>query len=282
METKFNIITRFSRKESIQNLLSSLYSQTFTNYHHYITYMDNDDLIYLKGITNQNITTFVRVPKYKQFPNLWSYYQYHDLYTDYTNSNWTEEWKMNITNEGKPNKDELQPLYQINYEEVVKYEKNGFWCSTLNRSEGILCQHFPFNLYLKYTELMINDGWILYFDDDDVFESNESLNILSTNINNTDEDTLQIFRFRTRGNDGTELLPHDNYLQFMKTGHPIVHSEVIAGCFCFHSKYRNYTVWDEWRKADIRTVKALERVIPKINYMDEIILSASFREKIYA
>jgi hypothetical protein len=261
-------------------MIDSLYSQTYDNFHHWITYEDNHSLEILKSLVNVNKTTFIRVPKYKQMKNLWMYYQYHDVYTNYLDSDWTENCKMKILIGDKPDRNEIDSLDNEVVEKIFNYEKNGFWCSTIGETRTNICQHFPFNLYLKIAETHIKDGWILYLDDDDLLEDKNSLLKLKNQISNTDEDTLQVFRFRNRNKE--ELIPHNDYLTFMKTGHPIIHMEVIAGCFCFHSKYREFTVWDEWRRGDVRTVKALERVIPKINYIDDVILKAGERQKIYA
>ena len=278
---KINIITRFSREESIKNCLKSLYSQNYNNYHHWITYESDDDLNLLKSLVNEEKTTLIKVQKYKQFKNLWMYYQYHDVYTDYLNKDWVEKSKTKITIGEKPNKVLIDSSENEKIEKVFKYEKDNFWCMTLPTTLTNVCQHFPFNVYLKIAESHIKDGWIFYIDDDDVFEDEYSLSYLVFNIISTDEDTLQIGRVRTRGNNGQELIPHDSPLKFMKTGHPIIHMEVITGCFAFHSKYKDYTVWDEWRMGDVRTAKALESVIPKISFFDKILVKAHYREKIY-
>jgi hypothetical protein len=278
-KTKFNIITRYSRDESINNLLDSLYSQTYKNFKHIITYNSDNDLDFLKEITDEEITTLVKVPFYPWYENLWMYYQYHDIETNYTDKEWHIKSNLKLHLGDKPNLGELDNKFNKKVENIVRYEKNGYWCETIGRTVTNLCQHFPFNIYLKIAESYVKDGWILYLDDDDLFENETSLERLNKQILNTNEDTLQVFRFRNR--DGEGLIPKDKYLHFMRTGHPIVHMEVIAGCFSFHSKYKGYTVWDEWRRGDVRTVKSLERFISNINYIDDVILKAGYREKIY-
>lgn len=282
MEVKFNIITRFSRKESIENLIRSIQTQSYTNYHHWITYEQEDDLPFLMKIVDISKTTFIKVTPYKQFKNLWMYYQYHDVFTNYLEKDWYEKAKVKIVIGEEPDQKLLDSQENDKIDEIFKYEKDEFWCSTINRTVTNICQHFPFNLYLKIVESKISNGWILHLDDDDLFEKDDSLEIIKKNIILTDENTIQIYRTRTRGFDNTELLPHDGYFQFMKTGHPIVHMECITPNFCFHSKYKEYTAWDEWRRADVRTIKSLERVIPKINYIDDIITKAGERIQVYA
>lgn len=280
-QVKINLITRFSREESIKNCLNSLYTQSYDNYHQYITYEDFKDLEFLKSIIDENKTTLVKVPHYTRLKNLWMYYQYHDVYTNYLDKNWYNDSKFKVHFGEKPKLSDLDNIENEKVEEVFRYEKNGFWCTTIDRTVTNLCQHFPFNLYNKIVEAKIEDGWIMYLDDDDVLYENDSLEKLSMNINKTDEDTLQIFTFKNRYDNVKPFIPQEKYLRFMKAGHPIIHMECIAGNLCFHSKYKDYTVWDEWRKGDVRTIKALEKVTKNVNYIDEIIMSAGYREKVY-
>ena len=39
---------------------------------------------------------------------------------------------------------------------------------------------------------------------------------------------------------------------------------------CFHSKYADYTYWDEWSSADYRTATSLREAIPDLNVSDLI------------
>jgi len=60
----------------------------------------------------------------------------------------------------------------------------------------------------------------------------------------------------------------------MKAGHPFVLHEIGGSNYVFHSKYLDYTVWDEWSGADYRTAKNLEKVTMNKNFVDLIIIRA--------
>ena len=62
MKPVINIVTRFSRIESIERCLNTLYKQTYDNIHHIITYETDELKEYLDTKVNHNITTMVRVP----------------------------------------------------------------------------------------------------------------------------------------------------------------------------------------------------------------------------
>ena len=54
-----------------------------------------------------------------------------------------------------------------------------------------------------------------------------------------------------------------------------MYGEIGGGCLIFHSKYKDYTVWDEWTNADYRTAKVLEKVIPNKNFFDKVVIDAT-------
>jgi hypothetical protein len=264
----FNIITRFSRKDKIERTINSVNQQTFSNINHYITYENDKDIDFLKSIKTKVPTHFIKVPKYNKIDNIGIYYEYHDIHTNYLD--WDLEKSKFKFYHGNP-PDEKSDEDRIIYDSQIRYEKDGFWCETLNYSVRMVCRHFPYNLYLKIVEGYLEDGWIIYLDDDDFFMSNDSLEKLNNHIENNDEDTIHIFKILTAF-DGVTM-PNEKYFLFMKTGHPIVHKECGGSCFTFHTKYKQYANWDEWRLSDVRVIKSLERVIPKKNFIDEIIIN---------
>ena len=113
-----NVLTRASRKDSIQPSIESVASQTYENYHHIITYETKEMGEYLESIVNLEKTTLVKVPKYKHFPELSFSYNHHNDYTKFLEPNW-EFWerKVHINGEGY-NKD-----YQLILSEGEKSQK---------------------------------------------------------------------------------------------------------------------------------------------------------------
>jgi hypothetical protein len=71
-----------------------------------------------------------------------------------------------------------------------------------------------------------------------------------------------------------KIKPSDKYWDFMKTGHPFVLHEIGGSNYVFHTKYLDYTVWDEWSGADYRTAKNLEKVTMNKNFVNQVIIVA--------
>ena len=257
-----NIITRYSRDEGLKRTVSSINEQNLNEeITHYITYEEKipiaSDYEFLKN------TVFVKVPKMQIIDYLGLYYHHNDYHTDYVNFNLNKDCNYYYS-KTKPD------VEKINYP-VKKFESNGLWCVTLNESVVSYCEHFPPNIYLKIVEEKIKDGWILYLDDGDILEENNSLNKLIEEIKRHDEDTLHIFKLMNRGR--TFTTPREGiWNTHYKVGHPLVLGECSGSCILFHSKWKEYTKWDEFRKADYRTVRSLETIIPKRNLFDEVII----------
>lgn len=260
-----NIITRCSRKEGIVNTLNSLNSQKISNVNHFITYENNEMYAFLKGLKYKYNTEFIKVPKYNKVDNLYMSYEHDDYYSnylepDYEFMNIKFHYGKNIDKDHGERK-KLEP---------VKFEKDGFWCMTLDKTIRLTSKHFPYNLYLKIAEQKIDNGWIFFLDDDDVFYDNDSLLELNENILNNCEDTMFIFKMLRK----PTTVPSDDFFKRMKIGLPLVFGEIGASTICFHSKYKKYTVWDEWANSDYRTAKSLERVIKNKKFINKIFVNA--------
>lgn len=263
-EPLINVITRASRKESILTNINSVKSQIYKNVHHIITYETKEIGEYLTSIVDKEKTTLVKVPKYKHIPELSYSYNHHDAYTKFLEPNW-EFWdrKVHLNGEG------FDPNYRINVKSN-RYEMPGVgWATdfsfTMRKSMG----HFPYNQYLKIAERYLKEGWVVYLDDDDSFYKENTLERVSKALEEGGEDAL--FLNKNIANYGVK--PSDKIWFSMKVGHPIVLG-AIGGCnFIFHSKYVDYTAWDEWRGADYRTAKCLEEIIPKKAFLNEILVN---------
>lgn len=262
-----NIITRFSREEGFKKCLESLNSQTYKGVHHYITYETQEKLKYLRSLDYKYPTTFVKVPKYNKVKNLYLYCEHHDVHTDYLNWDW-DKWGVQVVLGDK------EPLRQEIKCKEDKFEIPGYWCMSLSHTLRKRSAHAPYNFYVKIAEQHINEGWIAYLDDDDVYTSETSLEDLASHIGKYDEDTLHFFRMIRETDDGENLVPSSKFWNYHLAGHPIIHGEAGAGTFCFHSKYKGCTQWGEWTGDDYRSLKALERVIPKKNFINQVLYNA--------
>lgn len=262
-----NVITRFSRKDKFLKALESLSSQTYNNIRHYVTYETQENLGFLQSLEYKHPTAFIRVPNYNRINNLHLYYEHHDGDTDYLNWDW-EKWDVQtVLGEEIPPRNEVECKKQ-------RYYGENYWCESLPHSLRKKSTHSPYNLYVKIAETCIGKGWIVYLDDDDVYTSNESIQILVNSIKESNEDTLHVFRMKRKTDDGENIVPSNRFFRYHTVGHPIIHGEVGSGCICFHSKYKEFTQWGHWSGDDYRTIKALERVIPYKKHLVDILYDA--------
>jgi glycosyltransferase involved in cell wall biosynthesis len=265
-EPLINIITRASRKHSIKRSVDSVLNQTYKNIHHIITYENDEILNYLQTITNPDITTLVRVPQYKQIDNLYMSYMHHDHYSNWAEPNWEFlDRKVHLSSDGIV-RDRI-PVKPVKYEKHIGGGAIA-WCTSLDHAARKIVSHFPPNLYLKIAEGYLKEGWVLYLDDDDTLFNNTIIEEVSSCIQESTEDTLHYIktRYKKGAKDSTPPLKHWEY---MKLGHPPIYGEIGSCNIIFHSRYSKYTVWDEWRAADNRSINALHNTIPGKNFIDK-------------
>ena len=102
-------------------------------------------------------------------------------------------------------------------------------------------EHYKYNLYCNKLLEKVNDGWIMFLDDDDMFSTNYSLQIISE-----------------------QMTHYNNFIYWsVKLGHnKIVHPNInnitfgsISGIgFIFHSKYKDIAQWQCKRGGDFSFV----------------------------
>jgi len=239
-----NIITRLSRKNSFKNkLLPSLKSQTFQNYHHVITYSSKDIRDFVEPYVDKDKTTFCKVFPQRKLSNL------------HKGINYNQE---NIF-------DKLEDLDPRVFDE----KKEQFNQRPDPTGSRVHFSHFPFNLYHIKAESKLKPGWVIYLDDDDTLYDNISLEILNNFA--TDPDTLYFYRFFMKGvgPDETALRHSLNDLP------PALGTGFCGASFTFHTKYLDYTNWDEWSGADWRTCQSLWYNVKNVSLIDKIIQNIS-------
>lgn len=100
---------------------------------------------------------------------------------------------------------------------------------------------YKFNLYLNKLHDMVEDGWIMYLDDDDMFSHK---NVLKT-INEYIEENLFIFWKYLKPD---KIIFNPTHLAFGG----------ITGCaICFNSKFKHLSKWKDERGSDFTMVKNL-------------------------
>ena len=125
--------------------------------------------------------------------------------------------------------------------------------------------HAPYNLHCNILLDEVEDGWIMFLDDDDHLLHDQVLYELESIIKKEDEDTLFVFKMRYP--DGSVKPPKSIFKE-----RRIKINEIGSCCFLFHSKYRNFARWDEWKGADFRFLKQLEKEIPKIKWINKVFI----------
>ena len=119
--------------------------------------------------------------------------------------------------------------------------------------------HFPYNTYCNELLNKVEDGWVLFLDDDDILIDNNSISEIIKHIDN--EDTLMIWKV----NSPNGIKPLNSFKK-----KPTL-NDICSNCFLFHSKYIKYAVWDDLKAADYRVVNRLSGIIKNIIWIDKVI-----------
>ncbi len=148
--------------------------------------------------------------------------------------------------------DKIESLeYLKDYDMIDKYEMK-----TTSK------ERFKHNLYLNTMMDKVQDGFIMYLDDDDMMAHNNSLNIINDNI--TNEKDLIIWKFMRPD----KLIYPD---KIIRLGH-------ISGCaYTFNSKYKLKSRWVDRQCSDYyfitKLLKNTNLNIKKIDYILTRIIS---------
>jgi len=111
---------------------------------------------------------------------------------------------------------------------------------------------------------MITEGWVMYLDDDDLFNNPDSVTQIVNGINNNDEDTVIYWKMIFNGGAIPNVINKDNPPKLYNIGSP---------CFTYNHKYLSKVKWDGWKCADFRFINNLHNKIPKFDWLDkELIL----------
>lgn len=117
----------------------------------------------------------------------------------------------------------------------------------------------PYNLYLNDLNNKVEDGWVMYLDDDDCFMDNDSLQKIVNHIEH--EDQLLLWRVKFP----LVVIPEDIYMYKQPA---LTHISMIG--FMFHSKYINTVKFDNQKCADYRFISQLYNTIKDKVWINEI------------
>lgn len=117
---------------------------------------------------------------------------------------------------------------------------------------------FKYNMYLNDLQNEVNDGYIIYLDDDDCLYDSDSLNKLVNVIKSDDDLVIWRVKFPNR------LVPSDSNF-----GKAPVLKDISGIGFSFHVKHKKE--WEPYKRGDYRVAKALYESVPNVIYLNEVI-----------
>lgn len=219
-------------------LLPSLYSQTYGDFHHIITYETEEMKEAIVPHLDMTRTTLCKVFPVRAIPGLFKsfYYRQFDLLDDL---------------------DVIDPQYS---DGKVRNQPN--WEG--GRTEFA---HFPYNLYMIRAEKKVTPGWVMYLDDDDRLYSPDALAKLNAGL--LDPNSIYFIRVK-RGHGIWPLEYALKHVVDLGTP-PALGLGFQSSTFVFHSNFIEFTAWDEWAGGDWKTIQSLCHVAPKRGLIDEII-----------
>lgn len=115
-------------------------------------------------------------------------------------------------------------------------------------------EKYKFNLYLNILMDCVNDGWIMYLDDDDMICHNNVFTIINDNLN--DRDNVYIWKFLR-----PDKIIYPNDLNNIKLG------EISGVAICFHCQHKTNARWSDQQYGDYRLINKLELRRKFINFI---------------
>lgn len=113
----------------------------------------------------------------------------------------------------------------------------------------------PYNLYLNHLYNYVDDGFVIFLDDDDEFESEKSLETIAYALNSSKGPIDTLLFWKVAFSNGL-ILPKIFDNNFLRPRN-------VSGIgFAFHSKYIFSALWDEFKECDFRVAHKLSLVVP--------------------
>jgi hypothetical protein len=127
-------------------------------------------------------------------------------------------------------------------------------------------KYSPHNLYFNEMLKIVDDGWVLYLDDDDYFINEDCVLKIVEAINKNNEDTLIFWKFKLGDN---LILP-----KIINKNNPPKLYNIGSCCVCFNFKHINIIKWDAWKCSDFRIINNLFNNVNKNYFINEVLVIA--------
>lgn len=122
--------------------------------------------------------------------------------------------------------------------------------------------HSPYNLYCNSLMDVVEDGWIMFLDDDDVLVDPSVIKGIMDGL--TDENEVIVWRGQI----------HDKVIPSFSFGRGVSLGDIGSFCFMFHSKHKWAAKWDEVKESDFRVIFKLARLL-KIKWVDKLVVKVN-------
>jgi glycosyltransferase involved in cell wall biosynthesis len=122
----------------------------------------------------------------------------------------------------------------------------------VERLERKYKQTFPWNLYLNLLMDEVEDGWIMFMDDDDQYSDKTAFQLISAYLENENK----ILVWRMQFPDGRNV-PSKEFWGIR----PFTRRQIGMPCFAFHSKWKKYVRFDGNRAGDYRMANQLQQFL---------------------
>ena len=113
----------------------------------------------------------------------------------------------------------------------------------------------------------VEEGWVIFLDDDDFLIDKFSLEKMSKLIE--DPDTLVIWQMEY--NNGRRI-PSEHTIKNKK----IILGDIGSECFIFHNKWIKTCRWDSYKCSDFRFIECLSKQIKNIKWINEPLVKVPF------
>ena len=120
-------------------------------------------------------------------------------------------------------------------------------------------EHFFPNQYMNDLLSLVQEGFIIFIDDDDYFRSSLSLEKIANQIHSKKD--MVFWRVQFSPNN---LVPNDDHF-----GKKPEFGQINTSGFCFHSDYISYAKWDSLKGGDYFVASKLNEAIPNKKYINQ-------------